>query len=40
MMKEIEKAVRQAGQMILSAHLERDKIHQKTGPANFVTEYD
>jgi len=40
MMKEIEKAVRQAGQMILSAHLEKEEIHQKTGPANFVTEYD
>ena len=26
--------------MILDAHLEKDNIHQKTGPANFVTDYD
>ena len=26
--------------MILSAHVEKDEIHQKTGPANFVTDYD
>ncbi len=36
----IEEAVREAGGMILSAHLEKDAIHQKTGPANFVTDYD
>ncbi len=26
--------------MILSVHLEKESIHQKTGPANFVTDYD
>lgn len=26
--------------MILEAHVEKDEIHSKTGPANFVTDYD
>ena len=26
--------------MLFSAHPEKEEIHQKTGPANFVTEYD
>lgn len=26
--------------MILDAHIEKNNIHQKTGPANFVTDYD
>ena len=26
--------------MILSAHLKDSDIHQKKGPANFVTDYD
>ncbi len=38
--EKIEKAVREAGGMILSAHLEKSDIHKKTGPANFVTDYD
>ena len=40
MYEQIEKVIREAGQMILDAHLEKDNIHQKTGPANFVTDYD
>ncbi len=36
----IVEAVRTAGQMILDAHLEKSEVHQKTGPANFVTDYD
>lgn len=36
----IETVVKFAGQMILSAHLEKSEIHQKTGTANFVTDYD
>lgn len=36
----IEDAVRAAGEILLSAHVEKDEIHQKTGPANFVTDYD
>lgn len=36
----IEDAVRSAGQIILDAHLEKNEVHQKTGPANFVTDYD
>lgn len=37
---EIESIVREAGQIIRSAHLEQSDIHQKDGPANFVTDYD
>ncbi len=36
----IEKIVKKAGEMILSAHLEKNDIHKKEGPANFVTDYD
>ena len=38
--KAIEAIVREAGGMILSAHLEKESIHKKAGPANFVTDYD
>ena len=38
--EKIEEAVRSAGAMIMSAHLEKNDIHQKAGPANFVTDYD
>ena len=38
--KQIEAAVREAGSILLSAHLEEGEIHQKKGPANFVTDYD
>ena len=38
--KTIEAIIREAGGMILSAHLGEQNIHQKTGPANFVTDYD
>ncbi len=40
MMKEIESVVREAGQIIRSAQLEQSNIHEKDGPANFVTDYD
>ena len=40
MYDEIEKAVREAGCMILSARIKDGDIHQKIGPANFVTDYD
>ena len=40
MYKKIETIIREAGQMILDAHIEKNNIHQKTGPANFVTDYD
>ena len=40
MMKEIETIVREAGQIIRSAQLEQSDIHEKDGPANFVTDYD
>ncbi len=39
-MKTIQEAVRTAGKMILEAHVEKQEIHEKTGPANFVTDYD
>ena len=35
--EKIEATVKAAGEMILSAHLEKSDIHQKDGPANFVT---
>ena len=38
--KAIEAIIREVGGMILSAHLGEQNIHQKTGPANFVTDYD
>lgn len=38
--EEIEAIVKDAGNMILSAHLEKENVHQKSGPANFVTDYD
>lgn len=40
MYEQIEAVIREAGQMILDAHIEKNDIHQKTGPANFVTDYD
>ena len=40
MYEQIEVVIREAGQMILDAHIEKNDIHQKTGPANFVTDYD
>ena len=40
MYEQIEAVIREAGQMILDAHIEKNNIHQKTGPANFVTDYD
>ena len=40
MMRKIENIVREAGQIIRSAQLEQSDIHQKDGPANFVTDYD
>ena len=40
MYEQIEEVIRVAGQMILDAHLEKNNIHQKTSPANFVTDYD
>ena len=36
----IEKSVRQAGEILLSAHVEKEEIFAKDGPANFVTVYD
>ena len=38
--KEIESIVREAGQILLSAHLQQEDVHRKAGPANFVTDYD
>ena len=38
--KKIEEIVRDAGKTLLSAHLETGEVHQKDGPANFVTDYD
>lgn len=40
MMEKIEAAVRAAGKILLSAHVEKQEIHEKIGPANFVTDYD
>lgn len=40
MYEQIETIIREAGGMILSAHIEKNNIHQKTGPANFVTDHD
>ena len=39
-MNAIQAAVRKAGKMILEAHVDENSIHQKVGPANFVTDYD
>ena len=39
-MNAIQAVVRKAGKMILEAHVDKESIHQKTGPANFVTDYD
>lgn len=36
----IEKVIRKAGRMIFDAHVNTTDIHQKAGPANFVTDYD
>ena len=36
----IEAAVREAGKMMLTAHLDRNTVHEKEGGANFVTDYD
>jgi myo-inositol-1(or 4)-monophosphatase len=36
----INDVVREAGEIILSAHPEKQEIHQKQGLANFVTDYD
>ncbi len=38
--QEIEGAVRQAGEIVRSARLTGADVHEKEGPANFVTEYD
>jgi len=38
--KSIEKLVRQAGKMMLDAHLNQSQIQVKQGDANFCTEYD
>lgn len=38
--RKIEEIVRQAGKIILSAHLTDESIHQKEGLANFVTSFD
>lgn len=40
MMNKIEAEVRAAGKILLSVHAEKDEIHAKAGPANFVTDYD
>lgn len=40
MYEQIEEVIREAGGMILSARIGKESIHQKTGPANFVTDYD
>ena len=39
-MKSIEDIIREAGQILLSAHVEKKDVHMKAGPANFVTDYD
>ena len=39
-MNQIEASIREAGRMILEAHIQNSNIHQKSGPANFVTDYD
>ena len=36
----IEKVIKQAGEILLSAHLKKDEIFSKEGPANYVTVYD
>ncbi len=38
--KKIEAIMREAGEMLLSAHLKKQEIHEKKGPANYVTDYD
>lgn len=40
MYEQIEKAIREAGRLILDAHVVKYNVHQKTGPANFVTDFD
>lgn len=40
MVKEIEAVVWEAGNMILTAHLDNQKVHQKVDPSNYVTDYD
>lgn len=40
MYEQIEEIIREAGGMILSARIKDGDIHQKIGPANFVTDYD
>ncbi len=37
---QLERWVREAGKMMLDAHLNRDTVHEKAGGANFVTDYD
>lgn len=36
----IEQIIKRAGEMILSARPRGEEVHRKTGPANFVTDYD
>ena len=38
--KKIEDIVHTAGSILLSAHVGEAEVHQKSGPANFVTDYD
>ncbi len=38
--KKIENCIKEAGKMVLTANLERASVEQKTGDANFCTEYD
>ena len=38
--KKIEETVREAGSIIVSARPDEQAVHQKSGPANFVTDYD
>jgi len=38
--KIITDVMRSAGKIVLSAHLDEDSVREKTGSANFVTEYD
>lgn len=38
--QKIEDAVREAGKIMLSAHLDSGSVHEKEGGANFVTDYD
>jgi len=40
MEKIITDVMRSAGKIVLSAHLDEDSVREKTGSANFVTEYD